>query len=148
LDDAIEAAAERLHRASPARQVEWDRAEARVDVLADWARLGQIFDNLLSNADRFAPRSTPITVAVAREQPGVVTIRVSDRGPGIPVELRERIFERFFRGAANGDSGGTGLGLAIVRGLVEAHAGTVAVEETGQPGATFRFTLPDAREAG
>src|SRR4029077_7063249 len=135
LDDAIEAAAERLHRASPARQVEWDRAEARVDVLADWTRLGQIFDNLLSNADRFAPRSTPITVAVAREQPGVVTIRVSDRGPGIPPDLRERIFERFFRGAANGDSGGTGLGLAIAEGVGGGAARTGAAGGTRRHGA-------------
>ncbi|HXN91576.1 MAG TPA: ATP-binding protein [Candidatus Sulfotelmatobacter sp.] len=148
LDDAIEAAAERLHRASPDRQVAWDRDAARVDVLADWERLGQVFDNLLSNADRFAPHSTPISVAVAHEQSGVVTVRVSDRGPGIPADLRERIFERFFRGAGNGNSGGTGLGLAIVKGLVEAHAGTVVVEDKGEPGATFRFTLPDARDAG
>jgi K+-sensing histidine kinase KdpD len=148
LDDAIEAAAERLHRASPDRQVAWDRAAARVDVLADWERLGQVFDNLLSNADRFAPRSTPISVAVAREHSGMVTVRVSDRGPGIPADLRERIFERFFRGSGNGDSTGTGLGLAIVKGLVEAHAGTVAVEDGEEPGAIFRFTLPDARDAG
>jgi K+-sensing histidine kinase KdpD len=147
MDDAIEAATERLHRVSPNREVAWDRAAARIDVLADWERLGQIFDNLLSNADRFAPQSTPISVAVAYDQPGMVTVRVSDRGPGIPADMRERIFERFFRGASNGNSGGTGLGLAIVRGLVEAHAGTVVVEDTGVPGATFRFTLPDARKA-
>ena len=77
-----------------------------------------------------------------------MTVRVSDRGPGVPPELRERIFERFFHteaadGAAH--SGGTGLGLPIVRGLVEAHAGTVAVEDKGaEPGASFRFTLPEA----
>jgi two-component system OmpR family sensor kinase len=117
-------------------------------VLADRERLGQVFDNLLSNADRFAPRSTPISVAVAREHSGMVTVRVSDRGPGIPADLRERIFERFFRGSGNGDSTGTGLGLAIVKGLVEAHAGTVAVEDGEEPGAIFRFTLPDARDAG
>jgi signal transduction histidine kinase len=69
-----------------------------------------------------------------------VTIRVSDRGPGIPEELRERIFERFFRGESQG---GTGLGLAIVKGLVEAHAGTVAIQSGSAPGATVRFTLPE-----
>jgi signal transduction histidine kinase len=72
---------------------------------------------------------------------------VSDRGPGIPQELRERIFERFFRGESDGKSGGTGLGLAIVKGLVEAHAGTVAVEDGAEPGATIRFTLPEAPPA-
>jgi K+-sensing histidine kinase KdpD len=148
LGDAITAAADRLKRSSPARQVAWDPDAAAVEVLADWDRIGQIFDNLLSNADRFAPPGTPITISVAREEPGLVTIRVSDRGPGVPVELRERIFERFFRtDHTDGEekSGGTGLGLAIVRGLVEAHAGTVALEDKGTlPGATFRFTLPEA----
>ena len=147
LDDAIEAAAERLHRVSPDREVLWNRDSARVDVLADWERLGQVFDNLLSNADRFAPRSTPIAIEVTREQDGLATIRVSDRGPGIPVELRDRIFERFFRGQSDGNTGGTGLGLAIVKGLVEAHAGTVAVEQS-QSGATIRFTLPEATQIG
>jgi signal transduction histidine kinase len=61
--------------------------------------------------------------------------------------MRERIFERFFRGDGNGTVGGTGLGLAIVKGLVEAHAGTVAVEDGTRPGATFRFTLPEAPNA-
>ena len=146
--DAIEAAAERLHRFSPGRQVSWDSDAARAEVLGDWARLGQVLDNLLSNADRFAPPSTAINVQVTHEQVGLVTIRVSDRGPGIPVELRERIFERFFRGQGDGNTGGTGLGLAIVKGLVEAHAGTVAVEEGPQPGATLRFTLPEVTQVG
>jgi signal transduction histidine kinase len=62
--------------------------------------------------------------------------------------MRERIFERFFSGGDTGGDakgGGIGLGLAIVRGLVEAHAGTIAVEDDGpEPGATFRFTVPEA----
>jgi two-component system sensor histidine kinase KdpD len=143
LADAIDAAAERLHRVSPDRDLAWDHDAARVEVLADWDRLGQIFDNLLSNADRFAPSSTSINIDVAREAQGLVTIRVADRGPGVPVEIRERIFERFFRGESDGVSSGTGLGLAIVKGLVEAHAGTVAIEEGVEPGATFRFTMPE-----
>ena len=148
LADAIGAAAERLHRVSPGREVAWNSDAAHVEVLADWARLGQVLDNLLSNADRFAPPSTPISIQVTREQAGMVTIRVSDRGPGIPVEVRERIFERFFRSQGNGSGGGTGLGLAIVKGLVEAHAGTVAVEDGSAPGATIRFTLPEAGPGG
>ena len=142
--DAIESAAERLHHVSPEREVSWDREQAHVDVLADWDRLGQVFDNLLSNADRFAPLATPIEIEVSREQAGLVTVRVRDQGPGVPADVRDRIFERFFRGEANGSSGGTGLGLAIVKGLVEAHAGTVAVDEVERPGAVFRFTLPEA----
>ena len=148
LADAIEAAAERLHRSSPSREVTWDREKSRAEALADWDRLGQVFDNLLSNADRFSPPGTPIEIGVTRELPGLITVRVRDHGPGIPVELRDQIFQRFFRGQSNGASGvGTGLGLAIVKGLVEADAGTVAVEDSDEPGAVFRFTLPEARPA-
>jgi two-component system sensor histidine kinase KdpD len=148
LNDAIMAAVERLHRSSSTRDVRWDADAARVEVLADWERLGQIFDNVLSNADRFAPPSTAITVNVTHEERGLVTVRVIDRGPGVPAGLRERIFERFFRGEGDGKPGSTGLGLAIVKGLVEAHAGTVAVENgadaaEGQ-GAILRFTLPES----
>jgi two-component system sensor histidine kinase KdpD len=147
LNDAIVAAVDRLHRSSSSREVTWDADKARVEVLADWERLGQIFDNLLSNADRFAPPNTAINVGVSHEESGLITVRVIDRGPGVPADMRDRIFERFFRGDGEGKPGGTGLGLAIVRGLVEAHAGTVAVEDgaggDGSRGASFRFTLPE-----
>ncbi|HZK73676.1 MAG TPA: ATP-binding protein [Clostridia bacterium] len=150
LEDAIAAATERLHHVSPNRVVESDQNAADVDVLADWARLGQVLDNLLANADRFAPAGTQITVKVSKEESGLVTIRVIDRGPGVAPELRERVFERFVRGDSNDaqlQSAGTGLGLAIVKGLVEAHAGSVALDESSDDiGATFRFTLPLAPE--
>ena len=147
LSDAIAAATERLHHASHDRVVAWERPAADIDVLADWDRLGQVLDNLLANADRFAPPTTPITVhATEDEKEGLATIRVIDRGPGVSTEVRERIFERFVRGDAKDDqahSAGTGLGLAIVKGLVEAHAGSVALEESADGvGAVFRFTLP------
>jgi len=146
LADAITAAADRVKRNSPRRAIESDPESSHAEVLADWNRVGQIFDNLLANADRFGPAGTPITIKVTREEPGLVTVRIRDRGPGVAPERSQRIFERFFRDASESESkGGTGLGLAIVRGLVEAHAGTVSVDEQAEkPGATFRFTLPKA----
>ncbi len=141
--DAVVAAAERLKRAAPERTVEWEPGEAAVSVLADWDSLGQIFDNLLDNANRFAPPRTPIGVCVSQEDPGRVAIRVVDRGPGVPAAMRERLFNRFVKGPSNAGDG-TGLGLAITRGLVEAHAGSIALED-GPPGETsFRFTIPKA----
>lgn len=146
LGDAIAAAAERLRHASRGRDVSWDPAAGEIDVLADWNRLGQVLDNLLANADRFAPPATPIAVEVSRADTGLATIRVIDRGPGVAPELRDRVFDRFVRGNPTEDqakSAGTGLGLAIVKGLVEAHAGSVALEEPRKDlGAVFRFTLP------
>ena len=146
--DAIEAAVERLERVSPDRRVTWDRAGAEVEALADWDRLGQVLDNLLGNADRFSPPGAPIHVEVGEDQRDLVWVRIRDHGPGVPPGLRERIFDRFVRGDATPAGtrpAGTGLGLAIVRGLVEAHGGSVSVEEAGGSGAAFRFTLPRER---
>jgi len=149
LADAIEAAVERLHRTSPGRRVEWAEAAASLDVLADWERLLQVLDNLLANADRFAPAGTPIEVRVDAQQPGLVGVRVRDHGPGVAPEVRPRLFERFAHGPTDQGAagpGGTGLGLAIVKGLVEAHAGSVVLEDADGRGASFRFTMPIAPE--
>jgi K+-sensing histidine kinase KdpD len=142
LADAIVSALERLHRHSPERPVEWDAEAARVMVLADWTRLGQVFDNLLGNADRFGPQGTPVSIEVSQEDAGLVTVRVIDAGPGVPVAYRDRLFDRFVRTPRGDPSQSTGLGLAIVKGLVEAHAGTIALEQRAGSGAVFRFTLP------
>jgi len=141
--DAVAAAAERLKRTAPDRTVEWDSKEAGVSVLADWDSLGQIFDNLLDNANRFAPPGTPIAVRIAHEGLGQITIRVIDRGPGVPPAMRERLFNRFVKGPSDAGDG-TGLGLAITRGLVEAHAGSIALEDVAPGETTFRFTLPES----
>jgi signal transduction histidine kinase len=80
----------------------------------------------------------------------LATIRVIDRGPGVAADLRDRVFERFVRSDSKADPSeatGTGLGLAIVKGLVEAHAGSVALDPSlAAVGAVFRFTLPLAPE--
>jgi K+-sensing histidine kinase KdpD len=138
---AVRAAADRVEADKTDPRVEIDLDE-EILVLADWERLGQILDNLLSNANKFAPQGSPIWVsAVPDFNSQRAVIRVRDQGPGVPHELRSSIFDRFVKGV---DSiGGTGLGLAIVRGLVEAHGGTVELESAGDiSGASFAFTLP------
>ena len=144
LSDALEAAVERLHERSPDRRVVWDRQPAAVDVLADWDRLLQVLDNLLANADRYSSDGAPVEIGVEPDEAGLVAVRVRDHGPGVAAEVRPRLFERFVHGpAAEGAKpGGTGLGLAIAKALVEAHAGSISLEETDGAGATFRFTLP------
>ncbi|MGD1053278.1 MAG: DUF4118 domain-containing protein, partial [Candidatus Dormibacteria bacterium] len=110
LGDAAEAAAARLRLASPGRAVAISLPPDGLEVLADWDRLGQILDNLLQNADRHAPSGTPILVEAAPGKRSMVVIRVIDQGPGVPVEQRERIFERFVRGVSDGETAEQGQG--------------------------------------
>jgi two-component system sensor histidine kinase KdpD len=95
--------------------------------------------NLLDNADKYSPAGSPIEVA-ARELGGTVEVCVRDRGPGLPVGERGRLFEKFFQGS-NARRGGVGLGLAICRTIVEAHGGKIWVEDRPGGGTIFRFTL-------
>jgi len=144
LGQAVVAAVDRLHQHAPGRAVDVEVADD-VLVVADWDRLGQILDNLLLNADRFAPAGTPLTVRAESGARDMVLVRVVDRGPGIAEELRDHVFERFVRGTAGDDGTGTGLGLAIVRGLVEAQAGRAWVDEPeGGLGTCIAFNLPAA----
>lgn len=144
LREAVEVAADRLRRESPSRPVEIDVADGVPEVRADWTKLGQVLDNLLENADHAAPPGTPITVSAGRGPEGAVTVHVRDRGPGIPPDLRERVFDRFVRGPAEEAGGhpGMGLGLPIARGLVQAQGGTLRVDDGGAPGCTMVLTLP------
>ncbi len=142
--EAAEAAADRLRRVHPERRVDVTVEAGPVEAVADWDRLGQVLDNLLANADRYAPEGTPIELHVAPGARGTVVTRVIDHGSGVPPELRDRIFERFVREERPGAEG-TGLGLSIVSGIVEAHAGRVWLDDP-EPGggAVFAFTLPAA----
>jgi signal transduction histidine kinase len=110
---------------------------AQFDVNTD--QFARVVRNLLDNAASHAASSVRVALF---ETDLAVTLAVSDDGPGVPVEERERIFERFARvdGARSADNGGTGLGLAIVREVIASHGGTITVDEP--PGATFTVMLP------
>jgi PAS domain S-box-containing protein len=117
-------------------------------IRGDEARLHQVITNLISNAIKYSPAGSPVTIG-ARSEADTVTIWVRDEGEGIPAELREKIFEKFFR-MDNTDRrlvGGTGLGLTLVRELVAAHDGKVWVESAMGKGSTFYVALPTAPAA-
>ena len=109
----------------------------------DGARIGQLVDNLVSNAIKFTPEGGRVDVR-ARARNGTAVIEVRDSGIGIPVDEQERLFERFFRSsnAAERQIPGTGLGLAISKAIVEAHGGKIAVKSEVDVGTTFKVSLP------
>ena len=109
---------------------------------ADADRLGQVFDNLISNAIKFTPERGSVNVSLGAET-GAIVASVADNGVGIPQAEQPRLFERFFRTTATRDVPGTGLGLTIVRAIVEAHGGTIECTSSAD-GTTFTFTLPVA----
>lgn len=110
---------------------------------ADRDKLAAIVDNLVSNAVKYSPEGGRVRVSAHEEDHGF-TIEVSDEGPGIAVDERERVFEPFFQGSAPYLSAvkGTGLGLAIVKEFVIAHQGSVAVIADDRPGTRIRVRLP------
>ncbi len=107
----------------------------------DAVLLEQVFINLLENAAKYTPEGTPIEIFAAAS-PGVVTVSIADRGPGIAAGEEERIFEKFFRSEGAPPGKGVGLGLTIARGIVTAHGGRIWAEPREGGGAVFRFTLP------
>ncbi len=142
LADAVDSARERFVTLHPERTVSVATPDEQVDIDADWDRVGQILDNLLSNAGRFAPPGTPITITIERGSRGFGIVHVVDEGPGVPKELRETVFERFVTDSTGAeDIGGIGLGLAIVKGLVEAQGGHVWIEDGSRSDFGLSFPL-------
>jgi two-component system OmpR family sensor kinase len=114
-------------------------------VLAEENKLRQVVTNLMGNALRYTPEDSPIEIAVQVDHRAErASIEVRDHGEGIPPQIREKIFQRFWRADTSRarETGGSGLGLAIVSSIVAAHNGSVEVVETDGGGATFRVTLP------
>jgi two-component system phosphate regulon sensor histidine kinase PhoR len=128
-------------------QLEIDCAANLPPVRGDEARLRQVLTNLITNAVKYSPPGSLITLGA---KPGgeCVTLFVRDEGVGIPAEMREMIFDRFFR-LDNTDRrmvGGAGLGLALVKEIVTAHEGRVWVESAVGKGSIFYVSLPVMKE--
>lgn len=119
-------------------------------VYGDQGRLEQVLDNLLSNAIKYSPNGGTIRLELYRTHDQAI-LRIHDQGIGIPEAGRERLFERFYRGANVEASSysGLGIGLALSRELVQQHGGTLLLEQTSETGSTFKLCLPlgDAAEA-
>ncbi|MDA0368945.1 MAG: ATP-binding protein, partial [Proteobacteria bacterium] len=117
--------------------------DLETEILGDMDQLMQVMTNLLSNAIKFSPPKGKIEMA-SRRDGGLVIISVSDEGPGVPPEFRDKIFEKFVQVEASDARrrGGTGLGLSICRSLVEHHGGSLGYSDRPEGGATFCMRLP------
>lgn len=119
-------------------------------VNADRQRIQQVIGNLLNNAIKFTPDGGRVEISVKKKEETItpeIEVRVKDNGIGIPQEVKEKIFERFYQvdSSLTRESGGFGLGLTIARHIVEAHHGKIWVESPPpgeNKGSCFVFTLP------
>jgi two-component system OmpR family sensor kinase len=121
---------------------------ASVEAKVDANSMRQVLTNLLANASRFSPEGAQIEIALDNnakiEGRRHLVLEVRDHGEGIPEQLREKIFERFYRidNSRNSETGGSGLGLAIVSTIVSRHGGNIVATETPGGGATLRVVIP------
>ena len=112
-------------------------------VYVDGVEMQQVLVNLLDNAAKYSPESSPVRIEATRTSENI-EVRVADRGEGISIDDSEKIFDRFYRVrvARNHSIRGTGLGLSICKGIVEAHGGRIWVETTQGGGATIALSIP------
>jgi two-component system sensor histidine kinase KdpD len=141
IEGVIGAALGRLEEPLRTRKVEVDVPAGLPPVPIDDLLVEQALINLLENAAKYSPSGSSIDIS-ARADGSDLVVEIEDRGPGIPRELVDRIFEKFYRLPREGANGGAGLGLAICRGIVEAHGGRIWAENRDGGGARFRFSLP------
>ena len=139
LEEVVGSALGRMERRQGVLPIRVDLPEALPLVPLDAVLIEQVLINLLTNAQRHAP-GLDLDLRAWHER-GWVHLEVADRGPGIPAEFQDRVFDKFFRLPGAGE-GGVGLGLAICRAIVQAHGGRIHAEERPGGGSSFRFALP------
>jgi signal transduction histidine kinase len=132
----------------PSRHITLTLPQREVAVVADGDRIRQVIDNYLINALKYSDPQQPVAATLTVDD-SVVRVTVSDHGPGIPLDEREHIWNRFHQvpgiSHQSGSLVGLGLGLYICRDIVERHDGHVGVEDAPGGGSTFWFTLPLSR---
>lgn len=149
VEEVVSAALERAAPLTRGHEVLVEMDQGLPAVRVDARAMAEVLYTLLDNAAKYSNAGTRIGVFAERAGGGAVRLCVEDEGPGVAPELRERVFDKFFRAMRDGDAGapkpsGTGLGLAIAKGIVEAHGGRVHIEDTrgGGRGSRVVVTLP------
>ena len=148
IEEIITAALERAAPLTRGHQIQVRLDDGLPPVRVDDRAVAEVVYTLVDNAAKYSPLGTNINVEAQSTDERTFQLSVEDEGPGIPLELRERVFDKFFRAMRDGDSGrhqpsGSGMGLAIARGIVEAHGGRIWIEETvGRIGSRVVISLP------
>ncbi|MBK1672159.1 hypothetical protein CKO35_02355 [Ectothiorhodospira shaposhnikovii] len=141
IDDVVNATLNRMRSHLANRPIHCILDESLPTTAMDPVLIQQVLSNLLENAITYSADRSPVGISVTEES-GVIIFSISDRGPGIPEEDRERVFTKFYRGPNASDSRGLGIGLNICKAIVEAHRGRLWIEDNPGGGAVFRFSLP------
>lgn len=148
IDEIITTALKRAEPRTRGHRIEvWIEDELPTLKVDEYA-IGEVIYTLVDNAAKYSAEASPIKVRAMPAPEGAILLTIEDGGPGVHVDLRERVFEKFFRAMRDGDVGdnkspGTGMGLAIARGIVQAHGGRIWIEDAdGHPGAKFVVSLP------
>jgi len=148
VDEIISAALLRAQSITRNHRIELEVEKELPGVRVDERAVSEVMYTLVENAAKYSPKGSTIRISARRAGDELIEMGVEDEGPGIPADLRERVFDKFFRATRDGDirshqPTGTGMGLAIAKGLVEAHAGNIWIESGANgKGTRVLFTLP------
>ena len=148
VDEIIASALEQAEALTQHHQIQVSIEKDLPVIWIDARAIAEVIYSLIDNATKYAPVGTTVTVTANRGKNETIRISISDRGPGIPVNLREAVFGKFYRATdrsprTSSRPVGIGLGLAIARGIIDAHGGKIWIESGPDNfGADFIFTLP------
>lgn len=148
VDEIISMALSRAEPFTQGRKVEVEIETELPVVRVDERAVSEVIYTLVDNAAKYSRDGTTINISAQRSGDGMITMAIEDQGEGIAVNLRERVFDKFFRATRDGDisthqPSGTGMGLAIAKGIVEAHGGRIWIESAASGhGTRVLFTLP------
>jgi two-component system sensor histidine kinase KdpD len=141
IEEIVGSALARLDAALQEREVILRIPDTLPLVKVDAVLLQQVLINLIDNANKYTPSTTPIEISADLE-PGILRLAVADRGPGIPKGQRDRLFEKFHRLNPESSQTGVGLGLALCKTIMTAHDGEITVRPGASGGSLFELTLP------
>lgn len=140
-EEIVGSAIRRLDKKLKTRQVNTHMTDNLALIHVDAVLLQQVMVNLLDNADKYSPPGLPVDIYVEATPLGL-SMTVADRGPGIPENMQQKIFDKFFRIHAESAQSGVGLGLSICRAIVEAHGGEIQVTNRSGGGSMFQLHIP------